>query len=137
MATCFGYQYRLQLIHTQHVVKYFVSLPNYSRPLPILDNTEHIADKHANYLFMLDNHPPFHFEIPFVFDGMVTKSETLNALHLLPSMAVNRLEANTFSDRAGNILKGRWIIAIAMSKSRGEFTSHGVQMLPLPEQGGG
>jgi hypothetical protein len=162
VAICFGYQDRLSLSHAERpyhkkfeatgacydlvlvdgrdrvqcleqVVKHFASMPRDSQPLLILDNTEHVADKYSNYLFILGDYNLFHFEMPFVFGGVVTQSETLNGLHLPPNMPANGLAANAYRDRAGNASKGRWITTIAVPKSRGEFTSQGVPLLPLLE----
>jgi len=165
VAACFDYQDRLSLTHAQRpyyqefgavannydlvlvdgrdrvrclerVIEQLGRLPGSRQPLLILDNTEHIADKYANYLSMLGGFSLFHFETPFVFGGTVTQSEALNGLSLPPGLAANGLAANVYRDRAGNASKGRWITTIAVPKGRGEFTSQGVPLIPMLEQSG-
>lgn len=165
VATCFGYQDRLALTHCQRpyhkefdataadydlvlvdgrdrvqclerVIEELGRLPGDMQPLLILDNTEHVADKYANYLSMLSGFSLFHFEIPFVFGGAVTQSETLDGLNLPAGLPANGLAANAYRDRAGNASKGRWITTIAVPKGRGEFTSQGVPLVQGRERGG-
>jgi hypothetical protein len=165
VASCFGYQDRLNLTHAQRpyhqkfdvtacdydlilvdgrdrvqclerVVDEIGRLPGNKKPLVILDNTEHVSDKYASYLTMLGGFSLLHFEIPFVFGAAVTQPETLDGLNLPAGFPSNGLAANAYRDRAGNAAKGRWITTIAVPKARGEFTSQGVPLIPLRERGG-
>ncbi len=165
VASCFGYIDRLTLRHAQRpyyrefsvttnnydlvlvdgrdrvqclgqVIEQLEHLPRSRQPLLILDNTEHIVDKYADYLSMLGGFSLFHFETPFVFGGTVTQSETLDGLSLPQGLPANGLAANVYRDRAGNASKGRWITTIAVPKGRGEFTSQGVPLVPVLEQSG-
>jgi hypothetical protein len=104
--------------------------PPHKQPILILDNTEHLADKYAQYLSMLNDYSLFHFEMPFVFGGVVTPSESRDGLNFPADFPANGLAANAYRDRAGNASKGRWITTIAVPKARGEFTSQGVPLLP-------
>jgi hypothetical protein len=161
VAACFGYQDRLALTHGQRpyhkefdmttnhydlvlvdgrdrvqclerVIDELGRLPGDRQPLLILDNTEHVADKYANYLSMLGGFSLLHYEMPFVFGGLVTQSETLTGLSLPTGLPANGLAANAYRDRAGNASKGRWITTIAVPKGRGEFTSQGVPLVQTP-----
>jgi hypothetical protein len=163
VAGCFGYKDRLSLTHAQRpyhhlfdtaandydlvlvdgrdrvlcldrVIDGLKRLPGNKQPLIILDNTEHIADKYGSYLSMLDGFSLLHFEIPFVFGGAVTQSETLDGLSLPAVLPANGLAANAYRDRAGNATKGRWITTIASPQGRGHFTSQGLPLVPAIQQ---
>lgn len=120
----------------ESVLEHLKSISAARQPILILDNTEHVADKYAQYLSMLSDYGLFHFEMPFVFGGTVTPPETLDGLALPAGMAANGLAANAYRDRAGNASKGRWITTIATPKARGEFTSQGVPLVSDRESGG-
>lgn len=164
-AACFGYRDRLTLRHAQRpyqnefdatndgydlilidgrdrvrclerVVEQLGRLPPEKQPLLILDNTEHVADKYADYLSLLGGFSLLHFEIPFVFGGAVTQPEATCGLHLPAGLPSNGLAANAYRDRSGNATKGRWITTIAVPEGRGEFTSQGVPLVPVSERGG-
>ncbi len=158
-AACFGYESRLSLAEAERpynvkfdelagdfdlvlvdgrdrvmcletVLQRLATLPGHKQPILILDNTEHVADKYARYLGLLNNFSLLHFEMPFVFGGTVTQSESRAGLSLPENFPANGLAANVYRDRAGNASKGRWITTIAIPNARGEFTSQGVPLVP-------
>jgi hypothetical protein len=162
VATTFNYQDRLKLINGQRpyhmefnstsnnydlvlidgrdrvqclarVVGELAKIPGNKQPILILDNTEHVTDKYLDYLSLLSNFNLFHFEIPFVCGGAVTRSESLNGLNLPTTLPANGLAANAYRDRAGNASKGRWITSLAIPKGRGEFTSQGIPLLEISD----
>lgn len=162
VATCFNYEDQLTLIYAPRpydaefdtsknnynlvlidgrdrvrclgsVLKNLSSVPSNQQPILILDNTERIADKYADYLAMLGNYNLIHFESPFIFGGAVTQSDSREGLKLPEGFPSNGLAANVYRDRSGNSAKGRWITTIAIPKAIGEFTSQGVPLLPLLE----
>lgn len=165
VSKCFGYQHRLKLTHGQRpyhkefhaaddsydlvlidgrdrvkcltgVIEEMRRIPLDKQPLLILDNTEHVADKYAEYLSLLSGFSLLHFEAPFVFGGSVTSAETIDGLELPDGFPANGLAANAYRDRAGNASKGRWITTIAIPKGRSEFTSQGVPLIPIKVDGG-
>ncbi len=84
----------------------FKNAPPHKQPILILDNTEHVADKYAQYLSILNDHSLFHCETPFLFGGAVTPSESRDSLNLPADFPDNGLAANAYRDRAGNASKG-------------------------------
>lgn len=98
-------------------------------PIIILDNTERVSGKYANYIAMLGDFNLINFEMPFVLGAAVTMPESRDGLEIPPDLPSNGLAANAYRDRSGNASKGRLITTIAVPKVLGEFTTQGIPLI--------